>query len=114
MPAGGGFAFGPHRLEPRAKRLLRDGEPIDLSPRQFDLLHLLVSRAGEVVPKDLLIQAGWQDVAVGDSSLEKQIFHLRERLDVSDSHRYIETVPRHGYRFTGAVEPVDAAADIDL
>lgn len=116
MAAGGGFAFGPFQLDMRAKRLLRAGQPVDLSPRQFDILHALVSRAPDVVSKDHLIAAGWRDVIVGDSSLEKMIFQVRQRLDVPDPHRYIQTVARRGYRFVEAVTRLDAreaAEDLD-
>ena len=82
MPADGDFAFGPYQLDTRLKQLVRDGAPVDLSPRQFDILHALVSRAGEILSKDALIVVGWRDVAVSDSSVEKIVFHLRQRLDV--------------------------------
>lgn len=98
MPSGDGFAFGPFRLDWRTKRLLRDGVTVDLSPRELDVLHLLVERAPDVVTKDDLIKAAWRDVAVGDSSLVKVIKQLRDRLDPDDEERYIKTVVRRGYR----------------
>ena len=66
-----------------------------MSRYQYDILHLLVSHAGEVLSKDVLIQAGWRDIAVADNSLEKLIGQLRRRLDADDLGRYIRTVPRH-------------------
>ena len=69
MPAGSGFAFGPFRLGPRSKRLLRDDAEVRLASRQFDLLHALVRHPGELLAKDRLIQAAWPDVAVTDNRL---------------------------------------------
>lgn len=107
MPAGGDFAFGPCQLDTRAKQLVRHGAPVELSPRQFDILHALVSRAGEILSKDLLVTIGWRDVIVGDSSVEKMIFQLRQRLDADDAQRYIKTVPRRGYQFVSEVTRIE-------
>ena len=69
----------------------------------MDLLHLLVSRAGEVLSKDALIAAAWRDVAVTDNSLEQAISALRRALTPETGERYIETQPRRGYRFAATV-----------
>lgn len=114
-PPGGAFVFGPFRLEPRSKRLLKEDEPIDLSPRQCALLSALVSAAGQVLPKDTLIDIVWDGVVVGDSNLEKLVSDLRKRLDERDPQRYIRTDARHGYRFVAPVTRVDAArVDVDV
>jgi DNA-binding winged helix-turn-helix (wHTH) protein len=112
MPPGTVFAFGPFQLDAKARRLLRDGEPVALGGRQFDLLHVLVSRPGQILSKDLLIEAAWPDVAVTDNSLEQAISGLR-RLLGSPS---IETHARRGYRFAADVtrqeaRETDAALD---
>ncbi|MEO8071467.1 MAG: winged helix-turn-helix domain-containing protein [Acidobacteriota bacterium] len=115
MPTRGGFAFGPFQLDTRAKRLLRDGTPVPLPIRQFDLLHVLVSRSGDVLAKDTLIKAAWDDVSVTDNSLAQAISQLRGTLDESDPHRYIETAARRGYRFAATVARIDVRhADADL
>jgi DNA-binding winged helix-turn-helix (wHTH) protein len=93
------FAFGPFRLDSGARRLLRDGEAVPLSPTQFDLLELLVAKAGQVISKDQLIDAVWRDVAVSDNSLEQAISALRRTLDPAAGRQFIETRPRRGYRF---------------
>ncbi|MCC7010368.1 MAG: winged helix-turn-helix domain-containing protein [Acidobacteria bacterium] len=110
MPAAGGFGFGPFLLDPRAKRLTRDGADVPIAPRPFILLHALVSRAGETLGKDPLIQAAWPDVIVGDNNLEQAISQLRRLLDATQPHRYIETVPRRGYRFVAPVTRVTTRA----
>ncbi|MGE0361138.1 MAG: winged helix-turn-helix domain-containing protein [Vicinamibacterales bacterium] len=109
-------AFGPYRLDSRTRSLSRGGEPVGLSPHEFEVLHLLVRRPDVVASKDALIRAGWQDTAVGDNSLEKLVGKLRRRLDPSDLNRYIKTVARQGYQFVGpvlAVETQAAASDLE-
>jgi DNA-binding winged helix-turn-helix (wHTH) protein len=100
VPTGARFLFDPFELDSARRRLAVAGEPVAISDRQFDVLLLLASRAGQIVSKDDLLQAAWKDVAVGDNSLEQVVSSLRRLLAV---HRadvaYIETVPRRGYRF---------------
>jgi DNA-binding winged helix-turn-helix (wHTH) protein len=101
------FAFGPFQLDAHARRLTRDGEVLALTARQFDLLHLLVSRAGETLSKDLLIEAAWRDVAVTDNSLEQAISSLRRTLTPPSGQPFIETQARRGYRFAAEVTRLD-------
>src|SRR3981081_3386983 len=95
------FSFGPFRLEPGEHRLLRDGEPVALTPKAFETLLALGKRAGRVVTKDELFQQVWPDAIVEEGTLAQNVFTLRRAL--GDDTRYIETVPKVGYRF---VEPV--------
>ena len=75
-----------------------------ISDHQFDVLLLLVAKAGQIVGKDDLLQAGWKDVAVGDNSIEQAISSLRRLLGTHPGGAaYIDTVPRRGYRFGVAV-----------
>jgi len=78
-----------------------------LGARQIDLLCLLVSRAGQVLSKDLLIEAAWRDVAVTDNSLEQAISSLRRTLTAAAGPQYIETLARRGYRFSAEVTRLD-------
>jgi DNA-binding winged helix-turn-helix (wHTH) protein len=110
-------AFGPYLLDSRARSLSRAGEPVGLSQYEYEVLHLLVRRPNVVHSKDVLIRAGWQDVAVGDNSLEKLVSKLRRHLDADDLNRYIKTVPRQGYQFVApvtAVERQEAATNLEL
>ena len=100
VSTGARFVFEPFELDPARRRLTASGEPVAISDRQLDVLVLLVARAGHIVPKDDLLQAGWHDVAVGDNSLEQAISSLRKLLGPG----HIETVARRGYRFDAAVE----------
>ncbi|ACA17226.1 transcriptional regulator domain protein [Methylobacterium sp. 4-46] len=99
--------FGPFRLDTEMKLLLRDGAPVALGPRAVAVLQALVARAGAPVSKEELFRVAWPDLAVEDSNLTVQIAALRRALAGSeDGARWIETLPRRGYRYVG---PVGAA-----
>jgi DNA-binding winged helix-turn-helix (wHTH) protein/TolB-like protein/cytochrome c-type biogenesis protein CcmH/NrfG len=101
------FEFGPFRMDLRERLLLRDGEPIALTPKAFDVLAVLVRRGGSLVEKDELLNEVWPDTIVEESSLSQKIYQLRKILDGgSDEDNYIQTVPRHGYRFVAEVKEV--------
>jgi DNA-binding winged helix-turn-helix (wHTH) protein len=100
--------FGQFTLDRSDRRLRRDGEPVELSARYFDALALLVGEAGTLVTKDRFMGEVWRGVPVTDEALTQCIKELRRALgDDAASPRFIETVPKHGYRF---VAPVEAAA----
>jgi DNA-binding winged helix-turn-helix (wHTH) protein len=105
----GGFRFERFTLDPRDRQLRRDGAPVDLNARYLDALALLVSEAGRLVSKDRFLDEVWRGVPVTDEALTQCIKTLRSRLgDDAASPRFIETVPKHGYRF---IAPVEAAGD---
>lgn len=109
VSGGLGYAFGPYELHLGSRRLMHGGEAVPLGPSHFDVLATLVSQAGRVITKHALMDAGWQDVAVGDNSLEQVISELRTLLGSSSSgETYIRTVWRRGYTFVGPVEPLRA------
>lgn len=116
MPSAPRFVFHSFELDPARRRLTSAGEPVGISDRQLDVLLLLVARAGQIVSKDDLLQAGWNDVAVGDNSLEQAISILRRILGAHPTGTYIETVARRGYRFGVAVTrtaPRESDAGLD-
>src|SRR5688572_3080889 len=83
----------------------RDGETISLTPRAFDVLLLLLRNSGHVVEKRQMFDDVWKDAFVSDNALTKIIKELRHALaDSADDPRYIETVPKRGYRFIGSLE----------
>ncbi len=108
MPSGGGFRFGPYRLDPRGRSLFCDGIPIAIRARQFDLLHALICRAGELVTKDDLIRDAWHGVNVDDNALTQAVSRLRHLAGAPHFETYVVTVQGHGYRFVEAV-----AADVE-
>lgn len=101
MTAGAHFEFGPFRLDTVNHELLRDGRAVPLKPKAFDLLRILVENRGRIVPKDDLLRRVWPDAVVEESSLTQNIYELRKALSGAD--RYIENVPKRGYRFTAEV-----------
>lgn len=109
----GGFRFERFVLDPRDRRLLRDGAPVDLNARYLDALALLVSEHGKLVSKDRFLAEVWRGVPVTDEALTQCIRSLRRCLgDDAARPRFIETVPKYGYRFIAPVEAVDGEASI--
>lgn len=105
MPA---YEFGPFRLDTAAYRLTRDGEPVEASPRQLDLLAYFAARPTQLVTRDELFDALWSDVTVTDNALTQLVSELRHTLgDPSGSPRYVQTVARRGYRFVASVASSD-------
>jgi DNA-binding winged helix-turn-helix (wHTH) protein/Flp pilus assembly protein TadD len=83
--------------------------PVPLAPKALDLLLLLVTRPAAMVTKDEIMQTLWPDVAVTDNALTQVVSDLRQALaDDPMSPRYIQTVPRRGYRFIAAVDTVES------
>jgi TolB-like protein len=94
--------FGPFRLDRDAEILFLGTEPTALGQRAVALLRLLLERAGEPVSKDALIEAAWPGLAIEDSNLTVQIAALRRVFEeVAGGARWIETLPRRGYRYVG-------------
>jgi DNA-binding winged helix-turn-helix (wHTH) protein len=99
------YTFGPFVLDPADRRLLRDGQPVEVSARYFDALTLLAAESGRLVTKERFHEEVWRGIPVTDEALTQCIRSLRRALDDdASSPRYIETVPRHGYRFIAQVE----------
>lgn len=99
------FEFGEFRLEAKEKVLLRDGKPVSITPKAFQLLLALVENHGRLVQKEELMQAVWADSFVEDGNLTFTIRVLRKALgDDTQKPRFIETVPRRGYRFIAEVK----------
>src|SRR5277367_4895543 len=97
-------ALGPFRLDPRNDLLVRGSEPVALGRRAIALLRALVERPGALVSKAALIETAWPGQAVGESNLTVQIAALRRVLGAEPGgDRWIETLPRRGYRFVGPV-----------
>jgi DNA-binding winged helix-turn-helix (wHTH) protein len=101
------YEFGPFRLETTERKLSRGAEVIALTPKVFDMLVMLVRNSGHLLEKDELIRSLWPDSFVEEGNLSTNIFVLRKAL--GNDHEYIETVPRRGYRFVGAVRQLPSA-----
>jgi predicted ATPase/DNA-binding winged helix-turn-helix (wHTH) protein len=96
--------FGPFRLSPRERFLTKDGAPINIGGRAFDILITLIKRPGEIISKNELLAQVWPDVTVDDGSLRFNIGALRKMLgDGRDGARYVTNVPGRGYCFVAPV-----------
>jgi TolB-like protein/DNA-binding winged helix-turn-helix (wHTH) protein/Tfp pilus assembly protein PilF len=105
------YEFGPFRLHPAERRLLRDEAQVRLPPKAFDALVVLVENRGHLLEKDELLRKVWPDTFVEESNLAQHISVLRKALqDGEDGPRYIETVPTRGYRFIAEVRELDGRA----
>ncbi|PYS92416.1 MAG: hypothetical protein DMF64_09025 [Acidobacteria bacterium] len=118
------FAFGPYLLD-TGERLLKRGDAlVPLTPKALETLVALVRHGGRVMEKEELLKAVWPDTYVEEATLAQNIFTLRKALGEGqdDGQKYIETIPRRGYRFVAPVHElpyerapasVTAAADGD-
>ncbi|WP_332660972.1 winged helix-turn-helix domain-containing protein [Brevundimonas sp.] len=113
MPHGR-FRFERFLLDAGDRRLTRDDTPVELNARYLDALVLLVSEDGRLVSKDRFLDEVWRGVPVTDEALTQCIRTIRRQLgDDAGRPRFIETVPKHGYRFIAPVmraEPASARA----
>ena len=101
------FEFGPFRLDPAERLLLSNEAPVPLPPKAFDALVIMVRGRGRLLGKDELLKAVWPDSFVEESNLTQHVSILRKALrEGDDGLKYIETVPRHGYRFVAEVREV--------
>jgi DNA-binding winged helix-turn-helix (wHTH) protein len=103
----GSFRFDRFELDPGDRRLTRDGAPVELSARYLDALLLLANEQGRLVTKDRFHEEVWRGIPVTDEALTQCIATLRRQLgDEAARPRFIETVPKHGYRFIAPIERV--------
>jgi DNA-binding winged helix-turn-helix (wHTH) protein/pimeloyl-ACP methyl ester carboxylesterase len=110
------YVFGPFHLDAAGGLLTRDGDVVPLTPKALETLVVLVEREGTVVTKDEILERVWPDAFVEQNNLAQNVSALRRALGERDSGpRYIETVPKRGYRFVapvtllrGAVHPLPA------
>jgi eukaryotic-like serine/threonine-protein kinase len=98
------YEFGKFRCDPREHLLLCEGKPLSLSPKSFEILVALIQSGGRLLTKDELMQQVWPDSFVEEANLTVNISALRKVLgETPGGQRYIETVPKRGYRFVAPV-----------
>ena len=106
------YRFGEFTLDANQKVLLREGKPVLLAPKVLETLLTLVQQGGQIVEKEELMSRLWPDTYVEESNLTYTIVQLRKTLgDDARRSRYIETIPKRGYRFIGDVEEVSSDTD---
>lgn len=111
LPETNNFEFDDFLLNTKEKVLLREGKPVSITPKTFQLLLALIENYGHIVEKNELMKTIWADSFVEDGNLTFTVNLLRKALrDESRNPRFIETVPRRGYRFIAEVKKFPAAS----
>jgi DNA-binding winged helix-turn-helix (wHTH) protein len=101
------YEFGPFRVDLQKEILFRDGKPVPLTPKAFQILLVLIRHGTEMVSKSDLMNAVWPDTFVEEANLSRNIFLLRKALgEGPQDHRYVLTVPGRGYRLAESVQLV--------
>jgi len=109
------YEFGAFCLDPAEHTLLRDGQPIPLRPKVYDLLVVLVENRGHLVDKEQLMSSVWAEEFVEEGNINKNISMLRQALGESGGGtKFIETVPKRGYRFVAEVREVNDNRQAEL
>lgn len=105
LAANRSYEFGPFRLDAEERQLFREGAPVPLPPKVFETLLALVEHNGHIQGKEELMKRVWPDTFVEENNLTKNISELRKVLgEGQNGGRYIETVPKRGYRFVASVK----------
>lgn len=97
------YEFGDYSLNAAERRLLRSGKPVQIPPKAFDMLLMLVENNGRLLTKDEILKTVWHDSFVEESNLALNIHTLRK---IFSEQNFIETVPKKGYRFSADVREV--------
>lgn len=101
------YEFGDFRLLPSERLLLCEGQPMSLPPKVFDALVVLVESEGRLVEKNDLLERLWPETFVEEATLARTISSIRKALgEGAQENKYIETVPKRGYRFAAPVRCV--------
>lgn len=103
------YEFPPFLLDVMEGLLLRDGLPVSITPKALEILAVLIRHRPLVVTKESFAKEVWGNVAVGEGNLQTQILAARKALG-EFGDKYIQTVPKRGYKFSGAV--LDKPADV--
>jgi DNA-binding winged helix-turn-helix (wHTH) protein/tetratricopeptide (TPR) repeat protein len=103
------YEFGPFRVDADNEVLSRDGQPVILTPKAFQILLVLVRRSGEIATKDEIMKSVWPDTFVEETNLTRNIFSIRKALGEGSENQYILTVSGKGYRLAEKAVPVPPA-----
>jgi len=104
------YRFGPFEIDLEQRLLFRAGDSVQLAPKAFATLAVLIERQGKIVDKEELLRLVWSDTFVEENNLTQNISILRKALGEGE---YIETIPRRGYRFLMPLEDLTAPATAD-
>jgi DNA-binding winged helix-turn-helix (wHTH) protein/Tfp pilus assembly protein PilF len=109
------YEFADFRLDVEERLLLRADEVVPLPPKAFDVLLALIEQPGHLLEKEVLLKTVWPDTIVEENNLADNISRLRKTLGEGENgQKFIETVPRRGYRFVAEVKALsDVGNDAD-
>ncbi len=100
-----GYAFGPFVVDAVKRQLWREGSPVPITSKTFDVLIVLLEHRNHIVSKDELLSRVWPEISVNENNLARQISSLRRALGQRpDQHDFLVTVPGQGYRFVAGVQ----------
>lgn len=103
------YEFDKYLLTVSEGYLTREGEPVQLPPKAFEMLVLLVENSGRVLEKDFLLETLWAGTFVEEANLSQNIYLLRKTLGkTADGKPFIETLPKRGYKFTPEIKTIEA------
>lgn len=104
--------FGSFQIDPRTWLLTGDSREVDLSPRLVEILAFIVSRGGEIVTKEELLEKFWPEVNVSENTLTRAIADIRKAIgEDAASPRFLQTVSRRGYKFGGELASITPTTD---
>ena len=110
-PGDRAYAFGAFIADAGTGVLYRDGAPVELSPKAFEVLMVLIEHRGRLIEKDAILDLVWSDHIVGENNLARHMSTLRKALnDDPHNHQYIATVFGKGYRFIAPVRELERDA----
>ena len=100
------YEFEEFRLDAETPGLWRDGKPVQIFPKALEILVLLVGKHGAIVSREELLETVWHNTFVEESNITYTVSLLRKTLDEHDKKHFIQTIPKHGYRFAADVREV--------
>jgi DNA-binding winged helix-turn-helix (wHTH) protein len=113
VDTGNYYDFFEFRLDIEKQQLLKNGQTVQLTPKAFQILLLLVQNSGQTTKKEDIFNQLWADSFVEEANLTQHIYVLRKVLGETPSGQsYIETVPKQGYRFTLLPEQISIQKEL--
>src|SRR5688500_16437007 len=104
------YDFGDFRLDVVNCRLLKNGAPVQITQKSFEILQELIVKRERMLKKEELLRKVWADCYVEEATLTQHIYMLRKILQ-QNGRIYIETVPKNGYRFIADVREIKPVAE---
>src|SRR6185503_2766838 len=107
------YEFGDFRLDSEPPSLWREERLVPLAPKALEMLLLLVRQREIIVSREELLETVWRNTFVEEGNINYTVSLLRKVLDKDDKGRFIQTVPKRGYRFVADVLEVSANGHVE-